>query len=1045
MFDPSYSDIDHTVSCDGSQESEMTNQLIDENQITLLREQNDHLMKENSSLRAQFEDALLITKQVEEMHQNNRQLKSTVREYQAKIDSLNQRLEISSRTIEGLNQKLDDEKANSIATREKDHISMKKEVERIKNENKAQLDSLYEKLDQFNKEKEKNDVESKLINGKIEKCLDNAQHFFQTKFQYFDDFIIFLSQAPFVSQVDQQQNHPQFPCQQQPSFPKDLCSSSDQIQVLTKKLKRERAKLKEKTIIQDELEATINKLKREQYEITTKHQFEINALKKEYEQKEEDMNMQDADQKHQIQQLLGKIESLKKEIKKKSAEEHSQAPPPQIVIRAPPASQSKRRIDSELEIEAKRSMEQNKELDLAVEQLTRCNNELSNQLKNSLVQRDELNLRIRELEASKQDQDEASIKYKNDLNALTIVHKETLVELETLRNALHDKETILEKKTKSRLKKEVQSFKSKTAGLESTIESQKKQIYELSLANEQANRSINQLTQKLDESKNTIDESQRSIDYLRDELATVQQALDDKPSVTPEDVMPPNIWRSSEFGTDVADQISKIALNSSLQPPSKLQNIYKIIRSHYTKQITERDQALSDAHTELQTVKNIFNQFLINISISLGIEPVNLETFLSNTGPCIIIATLNKLRTTCDDFKRLNEQFTNALLHISKTFSPSGEADINLVIEQTNCIKEQLNSNSIQLQKRSKKYHEISASFKALKKKYDTDTQDLNSQISHLSETIDQLTKANNDLTQSNQQFKHELQTMKNDYRDFKDKKEENEANLVERHEEDQQAWNQEKSQLETRIQQLLNSHGERASEAADEIAEKDAIIEHLKNTIQAQKSTISERDREIANLKQSSDNSINDLTEKASKEKKQIIKSYEKAVEEITEQCNTHRRDVEKMAKVVAETEKKCKQYKSKLMQIKRENLKLNTEIQSQKEQNDRDKKLADSTARSAILTAETNFNTRLDEQKSKCETEKRRIYSFIADTFKQYFNPHEGMDEKSFKSIVSRARDELSRLIASDLAIRRLVGAASHQKTDDAVAQLIMNNNNI
>lgn len=1043
MFDPSYSDIEHTVSCDGSQESEMTNQLVDENQIALLREQNDHLMKENSSLRAQFEDALLITRQVEEMHQNNRQLKSTIREYETKIDGLNQRLEISSKTIEGLNQKLDDEKASAITSRDRDHIFMKKEIEKIKEENKAQLDSLYDQLEKLNKEKEKYGVEQKLISGKIEKCLDNAQHFFQAKFQQFDDFIAFLSQVPYCPSADVK-NQPPI-CPQAPPIPRDLCNPIEQVQILSKKLKRERAKLKEKSAINDQLEATISKLKREQYETTNKYQFEISSLKKEFEQKEEDMNLQDADQKHQIQQLLAKVESLKKEIKRKSTEEHSQTAAPQVVIQAPPVTQPKRRIDSELELEAKKSIEQNKELDLAVAHLTRVNNELNSQLKNALSQRDELNAKIRDFEAAKLEQDEHSNKYKNDLDALTIVHKETIAELDTLRKALHEKDNILDKKAKSRLKREAQTFKTQISNMESTIEQQKKQIYDLSLANEQANRSIYQLNQKLEESKNTIDDNQRNMDYLRDELSTAQQALEDKPCVTPEDVMPPNVWRFSDFGTEVSEQISKIALNSSLQPPSKLTNIYRIIKNHYSKLISERDQALEDAHNELQLIKNSLNQFLINISISLGIEPMCLEKFFEQNGSSVILSSINHIRTVSDDYKRNNDQYTNALSHISKLFSPNGEPDISMVIEQTNSVKEQLTMNSLLLQKRNKKCHEINASFKALKKKYDTEVQDFNSQISHLNETIEQLTKSNTELTQSNQKYKYELQSMRNNYRDFKEKKEESESNLVEKHDEDQQAWNQEKSQLEARIQQLLSSHNERANEAASEIADKDAIIEKLKKTIEVQKSTISEKDKEISNLKQSSENTLNELTAKDDKEKKQIIESYKKAVQEITEQCNMHRNDVEKMAKVVAEKEKKCKQYKSKLMQAKRENLKLTTEIQSQKELNERDKKLADSTAKSAILNAETNFNTRLDELKCKFETEKRRNYAFIADTFKQFFNPHEGIDEKSFRTIVSRARDELSRLLASDLAIRRLVGAASHQKTDDAVAQLIMNNNNV
>jgi hypothetical protein len=50
------------------------------------------------------------------------------------------------------------------------------------------------------------------------------------------------------------------------------------------------------------------------------------------------------------------------------------------------------------------------------------------------------------------------------------------------------------------------------------------------------------------------------------------------------------------------------------------------------------------------------------------------------------------------------------------------------------------------------------------------------------------------------------------------------------------------------------------------------------------------------------------------------------------------------------------------------------------------------------------------------------------------------EEIDQRSFKRVVSQARDELDRLAASDWAIRRLVEAADHQTTEDAVARLVL-----
>ena len=54
----------------------------------------DELMKENQLLRAQFEEAVNITAQMEDLHKQNSTLLGQVRDLKAEKDDLNQRLEI---------------------------------------------------------------------------------------------------------------------------------------------------------------------------------------------------------------------------------------------------------------------------------------------------------------------------------------------------------------------------------------------------------------------------------------------------------------------------------------------------------------------------------------------------------------------------------------------------------------------------------------------------------------------------------------------------------------------------------------------------------------------------------------------------------------------------------------------------------------------------------------------------------------------------------------------------------------------------------------
>ena len=92
--------------------------------------------------------------------------------------------------------------------------------------------------------------------------------------------------------------------------------------------------------------------------------------------------------------------------------------------------------------------------------------------------------------------------------------------------------------------------------------------------------------------------------------------------------------------------------------------------------------------------------------------------------------------------------------------------------------------------------------------------------------------------------------------------------------------------------------------------------------------------------------------------------------------------------------------------------------------EQIAREKKLNDSEIKNELITAETTYNTKINEMKSKADDEKRKIMSIAATEFSQFFDASKTIDErsyKSYKSLIVYARDELARLTKSDSAIRK------------------------
>ena len=149
----------------------------------------------------------------------------------------------------------------------------------------------------------------------------------------------------------------------------------------------------------------------------------------------------------------------------------------------------------------------------------------------------------------------------------------------------------------------------------------------------------------------------------------------------------------------------------------------------------------------------------------------------------------------------------------------------------------------------------------------------------------------------------------------------------------------------------------------------------------------------------------------------------------------------MERLAKEVKEREGKIKELKSLTQKVRRENARLEREIEQKEEEIERERKLSDARSRAEILSAESNYNSKLEDERSKFEAERRKLFAFAADGFREYFNPQEAIDERSFKSLMGKVQTEMKRLAQQDQSIRRMVGATGRQGTEEAVAQILMN----
>ena len=235
-----------------------------------------------------------------------------------------------------------------------------------------------------------------------------------------------------------------------------------------------------------------------------------------------------------------------------------------------------------------------------------------------------------------------------------------------------------------------------------------------------------------------------------------------------------------------------------------------------------------------------------------------------------------------------------------------------------------------------------------------------------------------------------------------------------------------------------------------DIINKKDKQIRQLKRYIDSLNAELSEERMVSSSLKNSKEdreseirdlrNEISDMNQRFEAAKQHLKESYENVIQELKDQCEKYRSDVQKLSEQNAQADMKCVKLSSEVARQKKEKTRAEVELQSLKAQLERERRLNESTIRALKVQADATYNEKLEEQKAKAETEKRRILAMGVDAFRNFFNPTDQIDERSFRNVMDRAKERIAQLTQSDLAVRQMLGAGERQTTPDAVAQLLM-----
>lgn len=990
-------------------------------QIIKLKEQIETLQKENQSLQAQFEGSLAITNQIEAINNELLQTKTQNRKLVAENEDLKHRLDLAIKAKKELADQIAEEKKNNAQTRSENYLNTRQEIDRQKAAFQQKLDDANKQLVELTAQLDARDVTKKIVDGKIDRIVQNAQRFFNQEFSSFDNLAAFLAQPPAPVQKPQTPSAVAIPIQakqRRNSMPDD-----SRINELASKLKSTKAKVRDLTETNQKLQAQLAQLVAENQNLAQESKKVVAS----YEAKLDDQDRQIKEKSAKISSLEVQVNNLVSHPEKKTvkvAKEPEVSVPqvkPQVVVQKVVDEDKIKEIKDEAAHDKQKFIEES--------------TALKSQLNNAQIKNNELSQKLSALQAEFDKLKSENSKQKNEIDTMTVLKDNALKEAESLRTALHARmpKPVEPKKEKPLITKE------ELKKLRETVESQKKEILALNIQVNKGEDTIQQQRSDIADAKAKSATLEENIKQLTMDLNEAKCQLARKPVPTVEDVLPADLWRTNDFGTKVAEEINAIARNTSLQPVSKLRSIYSTIRedvnSKFNK-LTEVNEELADQLADIQTA---VGEFLIDISVSLFDKAFTFDEFMK-VGGNAIVSEIQMLRSENDNMKHKYDALQTTLDSVTSVLQLPESANVNQILDTFDIITRQLQERTEMLAETKKKFKLLKISYQEASEKSQQHEEQILAEHNEMAEALQKAESDNKALADDLTKAKTEL--------DAKDSQLQTALGQIKELQDDIQAAvdkviNEAKAEVEQKnvdLQQSVDKAQKTIADQEKKNTDNDKKIKDLEAALNQLTTEKLELNAALNTIKAESEEREAELMKKCEEEKAAIKAQFDSAVQQLSAQCAKQLEDITKMAADNSTNEQKMIAIRAAAKKILCEKRKAESDAKFAQEQFERNRRLVEAQARAKIVNAENLFNSKLEEERAAHESDQRRIFTFVAEAFKNFFNPSANFSERNFRQMIEQVKDELTRLNTSDENIRRMLGAGEKQTTEDAVAMLLL-----
>lgn len=1015
------------------------------NQIRELQDKIDDLERENSSLKAQFEAMVSLSEQYQSDCSQISELKSQNRVLTSEIEELNHRLELSIQARDELVQQIKDEKRNNANARSETVCSNRLELDKLRQAYQQQIDELAQQLQSSTEINEKNEVTMKLYLGKVDRLVLIANRYFNKDFASIEDLTTFLSNssAPQIHQEAPSSIH----------MPNFLLSddTAEKLQHASARISKLKATNKELNLNVHNLEDEITRLKQEAKEASIGFKAQMSDIQNQCDATIADMKAKNLGEK---QKLMQQIEQLKNELKETKKNiivpgisfpsfvspqqtEQSQASHNEHNPHTNPSQQS--HVVYNTVADNERFDEERKALEDERDRLEAALSEAQSKVNAFQKRFDELQNTISDKDAYIDQLNSDIEKHRYEINATGAILEENKREIETLRKILHDRQNPNQQQKQPK-KKDNYVSKTEHQQLVNQCDAQRKEIIDLTRRYNEIQCENDCKTRQIRDLQISLQGAEEKAKTAIFDLQDAQRKLDKKPSIRENDILPPETWRTSMFDSEVNKRIDELASNTSLQPVSKLQNIYQVLKRHYECVKECKDKSITDTEKEVEMYRSALSGFIVDVSVALVDSPFTIQDFFNKKAGETIVQTISRLRSRLDSSIAECESVKSSFSQFCSAFNIPFDGKASDVVTIASTLRARIEKQNQELSESRKKVHLLKESYREAASKSQARELDLINQATELKYLNDDLTKKNTTLSSEIDTLKQEnkMVTMKLD--------------------EVSEEFNQLQNSFDEKVNVSVEDIRKQATVMANEVRAQVAHVEaeaarfvaekadyekkfkDLQTKATLLKSEKSQVESQFTDYKTESEMNMETIVKRHLDEKNRIENAFNETINNLKSQLESNRLDIQKLSSNVNQSNTQISSLKSSIRKLQSDKRRLESDAKIAKEQMEREKLILESQMRKRIIDVESQFNNRLDQVRSQYEAEQRRIYTYAAEQFKKFFNPTQQFNERAFKQTLESVKDELSRLTQSDNAIRRILGASDCQTTEDAVASLVV-----